>query len=122
MVVRNHRQRRPLPWRSAHPYSQAQRACPCVESCTMRYAVSLCLILLAILGFAASAAAAGDRPNVILIMTDDQGYPDLGCHGNPILKTPHLDAMASRSAVLKQFYVSPVCTPTRASLMTGRYN
>ncbi len=69
-----------------------------------------------------AAAVAAERPNVIVIMTDDQGYPDLGCHGNPVVKTPHLDAMAARSAVMKQFYVSPVCTPTRASLMTGRYN
>ena len=68
------------------------------------------------------AFAAQSKPNVVLIMTDDQGYGDLGVHGNPIVKTPHIDAMAGRSAVLKNFYVSPVCTPTRASLMTGRYN
>lgn len=67
-------------------------------------------------------ATAAERPNVILIMTDDQGYGDLGVHGNPIVRTPHLDAMAARSAVLKNFYVSPVCTPTRACLLTGRYN
>ncbi len=66
--------------------------------------------------------ARAPQPNVILIMTDDQGYGDLGCHGNPILRTPHLDAMAKRSARWECFYVSPVCTPTRASLMTGRYN
>jgi arylsulfatase/arylsulfatase A len=69
-----------------------------------------------------AAPAPASRPNVILIMTDDQGYGDLGVHGNPILRTPHLDAMAARSAILKNFYVSPVCTPTRACLMTGRYN
>jgi arylsulfatase A-like enzyme len=68
------------------------------------------------------AAEAPSRPNVILIMTDDQGYGDLGVHGNPIVKTPHLDAMSARSARLTNFFVSPVCTPTRASLMTGRYN
>ena len=55
-------------------------------------------------------------------MTDDQGYGDLGVHGNPIIRTPNIDAMAKKSAVLPNFYVSPVCTPTRASLMTGRYN
>ena len=68
---------------------------------------------------------AGDdtkQPNVILIMTDDQGYGDLGVHGNPIIRTPNIDALAKRSAVLPNFYVSPVCTPTRACLMTGRYN
>ncbi|MEN8193712.1 MAG: arylsulfatase [Bacteroidota bacterium] len=63
-----------------------------------------------------------ERPNVILIMTDDQGYGDLGVTGNPIIRTPNLDAMANESAKMNNFYVSPVCAPTRASLMTGRYN
>src|SRR6476661_6413584 len=72
--------------------------------------------------FLAAADRAVARPNVILIMTDDQGYGDLGVHGNPIVRTPNIDAMSKKSAVLPNFYVSPVCTPTRASLMTGRYN
>ena len=63
-----------------------------------------------------------DRPNVILIMTDDQGYGDLGVTGNPVIQTPHIDAMARRSGSMSNFYVSPVCSPTRACLMTGRYN
>nr|MBX2873931.1 sulfatase-like hydrolase/transferase [Saprospiraceae bacterium] len=63
-----------------------------------------------------------ERPNIILIMTDDQGIGDLGVTGNPIIETPNIDAMASRSASLNRFYVSPVCSPTRACLMTGRYN
>jgi arylsulfatase/arylsulfatase A len=63
-----------------------------------------------------------DHPNVILILTDDQGYGDFGAAGNPVIRTPNLDAMASRSAQMTTFYVSPVCSPTRASLMTGRYN
>jgi len=63
-----------------------------------------------------------DRPNVILIMTDDQGYGDFGVTGNPIIKTPNIDAMASRSGSMKNFHVHPVCAPTRACLMTGRYN
>jgi arylsulfatase A-like enzyme len=62
------------------------------------------------------------RPNIVLIMTDDQGYGDLGATGNPLLKTPNIDAMAKRSGTARNFYVSPVCAPTRASLMTGRYN
>ena len=66
--------------------------------------------------------SAPKRPNVILIMTDDQGYGDFGCTGNPILRTPNIDAMASRSGAMKNFYVHPVCAPTRACLMTGRYN
>jgi arylsulfatase A-like enzyme len=62
------------------------------------------------------------RPNVLLIMSDDQGFGDLGIHGNPKIRTPHLDRFASESVRLKNFYVSPVCAPTRASLLTGRYN
>ena len=62
------------------------------------------------------------RPNVLLIMTDDQGYGDLGFHGNPRIQTPNLDRFARESVRLKTFCVSPVCSPTRASLMTGRYN
>jgi len=65
---------------------------------------------------------ANDRPNVILIMTDDQGYGDFGLTGNPIIRTPNLDAMATRSGQMENFYVHPVCAPTRACLMTGRYN
>ena len=73
------------------------------------------LLLAALFAFA-------QRPNVIVIMTDDQGYGDFGATGNTLIETPHLDAMAARSASLSTFYVSPVCSPTRASLMTGRYN
>jgi len=62
------------------------------------------------------------RPNVILIITDDQGYGDLGYHGNPIVQTPNLDKLAEVSVRLNNFYVSPVCAPTRSSLMTGRYS
>ena len=67
-------------------------------------------------------ARAARRPNVLLIITDDQGFGDLGAHGNPKIKTPHLDAFTRESVWLKNFYVSPVCAPTRASLLTGRYN
>ncbi len=62
------------------------------------------------------------RPNILLILTDDQGYGDLGFHGNPKIQTPNLDRFARESVRLKSFYVSPVCSPTRASLLTGRYN
>jgi arylsulfatase/arylsulfatase A len=62
------------------------------------------------------------RPNVIVIMSDDQGGGDYGFLGNKVIRTPELDAMFERSAMLSRFYVSPVCAPTRASLMTGRYN
>ncbi|MDE0103645.1 MAG: sulfatase-like hydrolase/transferase [Bryobacterales bacterium] len=62
------------------------------------------------------------RPNVVLIMTDDQGWAQLGSHGDPVLQTPHLDSLAAESVEMTRFYVSPVCAPTRAALMTGRYN
>ncbi|HEW78868.1 MAG TPA: N-acetylgalactosamine 6-sulfate sulfatase, partial [Phycisphaerales bacterium] len=62
------------------------------------------------------------QPNIIFVLTDDQGWGDLGCHGNPVVKTPNLDKFAEESVEFSQFYVSPVCSPTRASLMTGRYN
>jgi arylsulfatase A-like enzyme len=61
-------------------------------------------------------------PNIILIITDDQGYGDLGLHGNPIIQTPTLDSLGLNSTRLTNFYVSPVCAPTRSSLMTGRYS
>jgi len=69
-----------------------------------------------------AAAGAAEPPNIVLVMTDDQGYGDFGFTGNPVVRTPHLDALAAQSAHVERFYVSPVCTPTRASLMTGRYN
>ncbi|WP_136468491.1 arylsulfatase [Flagellimonas onchidii] len=62
------------------------------------------------------------HPNVILIITDDQGYGDLGITGNDQIKTPVLDQFAKESVRFNNFYVSPVCAPTRSSLMTGRYS
>lgn len=69
-----------------------------------------------------TAVTAPARPNIVLVMTDDQGYGDFGVTGNKLIKTPNIDAMAGRSASWEEFYVSPVCSPTRACLMTGRYN
>ncbi len=60
------------------------------------------------------------RPNVIIVLTDDQGYGDLSCHGNPVLWTPHIDRLATESVRLTDFHVAPVCTPTRGQLMTGQ--
>ncbi len=59
------------------------------------------------------------KPNVILVMTDDQGYGDLSYHGHPILNTPHTDALAEQSIRLTDFHVTPMCAPTRGQLMTG---
>lgn len=71
---------------------------------------------------ATARAVEARRPNILLIMTDDQGYGDLGFHGNPRIQTPRLDQFAREGVRMKNFCVSPVCAPTRASLMTGRYN
>ena len=71
---------------------------------------------------AASSSLQAAPPNVLLVITDDQGFGDLGVHNNPIVRTPHLDAFAKQSVWLKNFTVSPVCSPTRASLLTGQYN
>ena len=60
------------------------------------------------------------RPNVVLVITDDQGYGDLGCTGHPWLKTPRIDAFHDDAIRLTDFHVSPLCTPTRGALMTGR--
>ena len=62
-----------------------------------------------------------EKPNVILVMTDDQGYADLGCTGNPWIQTPHIDAFSRESTRLADFHVSPLCTPTRGALMSGHY-
>ena len=61
------------------------------------------------------------KPNVVLVITDDQGYGDLACHGNPIINTPHLDRLHGESTRLTNFHVGPTCAPTRAGIMTGRY-
>lgn len=62
---------------------------------------------------------ANQRPNIILVMTDDQGYGDLACHGHPYLKTPNLDKLYTQSTRFTDFHVSPTCAPTRAALFTG---
>jgi len=63
----------------------------------------------------------GSRPNVIVIITDDQGYPPLGRHGNPWIRTPNLDRMHDASVRFDRFFVCPTCSPTRSALMTGRH-
>jgi arylsulfatase A-like enzyme len=66
-------------------------------------------------------AAQTARPNIVLIITDDQGYGDLGHTGNPVIQTPHIDALAAESSQLTDFHVAPTCSPTRAALMTGHW-
>ena len=75
----------------------------------------------AALGLLLAGVARAAKPNVVIVMTDDQGYGDLSVHGNPVLRTPNLDRLHAESVRFTDFHVSPFCTPTRAALMTGRY-
>ncbi len=77
-----------------------------------------CLVS-AVLAFAANAA---DRPNIVLVMADDQGWGDMAYNGHPIVKTPNFDQAAATGLRFDRFYAAaPVCSPTRASVMTGRH-
>ena len=76
----------------------------------------LILCLLTFLGLCLSLEG---HPNILVIMTDDQGYPELSVHGNPVLQTPNLDRLHSQSIRLSDYHVSPMCTPTRGQLLTG---
>ena len=81
--------------------------------------------LLACAAFSHAAAPAkpiaGAQPNILFILTDDQGYGDISAHGNPILKTPHLDRLRAEGVRFTDFHVSPTCSPTRSALFTGRH-
>jgi arylsulfatase len=81
-------------------------------------AAGLCLAVLTNLTGAESLK--GSRPNIILVLTDDQGYGDLSCHGNPLLKTPNLDKLHEQSYRFTSFHASPTCAPTRGALMAGK--
>jgi len=83
--------------------------------------VALAAAALALAGSTAAAADSSSKPNVILVLTDDQGYGDLHCHGNAFIRTPHMDKLYSQSVRLTDFHVMTCCAPTRAMLMTGRY-
>ena len=79
----------------------------------IRLAVALVVAL------SVSIASAAERPNVLVILSDDQGMGDFSCHGNPILKTPNLDQLHRESIRFTDFHVAPMCTPTRGQLLTG---
>jgi arylsulfatase A-like enzyme len=73
-------------------------------------------------GISQATAAQRKQPNVVLVMTDDQGYGDLGCHGNEVIVTPNLDKLHAQSMRLTDFHVDPTCSPTRSALLTGHYS
>lgn len=79
----------------------------------------LTIIVVTIASIAAKAAA---KPNVVLIITDDQGYGDIAAHGNKMIKTPAMDRLWSQSVRLTNFHVDPTCAPSRSALMSGRYS
>lgn len=76
----------------------------------------------ALAGLWSNTVLAAARPNVVLVITDDQGYGDIAAHGNAVLETPTLDRLHSDSVRLTDFHVDPTCSPTRSALMTGRYS
>lgn len=92
----------------------------------MKRWLAILTILLCLRGGLAGTARPGGgsarRPNIIVILTDDQGYGDVGRHGNPILKTPHLDRLHDESVRLTDFHVSSTCAPTRAAILSGRHD
>jgi len=87
----------------------------------MIHRVLLLLALGALSLTSATAVISGKQPNILFLFTDDQGYGDLSAHGNPILKTPHLDQLRAESVRFTDFHVSPTCAPTRSALLTGRH-
>lgn len=81
--------------------------------------ILISVFLLTACDFTETKEESAALPNIILVITDDQGYGDLSCHGNPALKTPNLDQLHKQSTRLTDFHVSPTCAPTRAALLTG---
>ncbi len=84
--------------------------------------VPLCLCVSFLLFFATGSTPAADRPNILLIVSDDQGFPDLGCIGTKPIQTPNLDRLAKEGVRLTNYYLTwPACTPSRGSILTGRH-
>ncbi len=73
------------------------------------------------LALACATAHAADKPNIVYIVADDLGWKDVGFNGCTDIKTPNIDKLAENGVKFSQFYAQPMCTPTRAALMTGRY-
>ena len=91
----------------------------CLQVACLR--LLLCGMVLLLWGFYGEATPA-KQPNIVVILSDDQGWGDLSLHGNPNLQTPNIDRLAHEGAMFERFYVSPLCAPTRAEFLTGRYH
>ena len=78
------------------------------------------ILLFLIVFFSCESQKETVKPNVVIIMTDDQGYGDIGIHGNIVIKTPNIDAFSTMSINFSNYHVGTTCSPTRAGLMTGR--
>jgi arylsulfatase A-like enzyme len=89
---------------------------------THSFKVGLSVVIILFLSLLSATLLGAERPNVILIMTDDHGYGDIAAHGHPHLKTPNMDRLHRESVRLADFHVDPTCSPTRAALLTGRYS
>ena len=72
--------------------------------------------------FAIASSAFAAKPNIVIVITDDQGYGDIGAHGNTMINTPAMDKLHGESVRLTNYHVDPTCAPTRAALMSGRYS
>ncbi|MCI0738955.1 MAG: arylsulfatase [Gemmataceae bacterium] len=92
-----------------------------MKSKLFSYVAALLVAAVTLIGVRPSAQAASNKPNIVHIVADDLGWKDVGFNGCTDIKTPNLDALAAGGVKLTQFYVQPMCTPTRAALMTGRY-
>ena len=85
---------------------------------TLHHLIAILLSLIAPAAFAADAK----RPNVVVLLADDQGWGDLSFNGNTNISTPNIDSLGKKGAVLERFFVCPVCSPTRAEFLTGRWH
>ena len=88
----------------------------------MIYLIRFLSIPIIVIGVTVKCFAISKQPNVVIVMTDDQGFGDVHSHGNEFIDTPVHDRIANEGVRFDRFYVSPVCAPTRASLLTGRYH
>src|SRR6478672_9405568 len=97
----------------------SREACMFQQLSFVRFRVLV--LLVATLGPTAAAQGA-ERPNIVVILADDQGWGDLSVNGNTNLSTPHIDSLARDGAKFERFFVCSVCAPTRAEFLTGRYH